>query len=253
MLEEAMEAERGMTLIEVIIVLAILAILAGALTPFYFQRLNTARELATREEIRQIYEAILGNPLKGVYGYAGDMGRLPNNLQELNSQGNQSSYQVYSNGIGMGWRGPYANIGFYADDYLLDAWGNSYDYGIAGTGQIRSPGQDGQFNTGDDLVYPSAPTPIYGNIHVTVYGAKKNKGGKVIAWEPNPSGASVTGYFPLEGEEAAVAADGQGYFMLAEVPQGIHALKIKYSNVTQWVNITSQGIGQTVYYRVWLK
>ena len=57
-------------------------------------------------------------------------------------------------GIGMGWRGPYVNIGASPNDYLPDAFGRAYTG--ASSGQVRSAGPDGVVNTADDIVYPPA-------------------------------------------------------------------------------------------------
>ncbi|HHT9134705.1 MAG TPA: hypothetical protein ACFYD2_07370, partial [Candidatus Avalokitesvara rifleensis] len=95
----------------------------------------------------KIYEAIMGEPSQRCYGYVGDMGKLPDTLTDLNTRGTQPSYTTSTtNGIGMGWRGPYINVGRELGSYLKDAWGNNYRYGFVG-----DPGNDNTWGTADDV------------------------------------------------------------------------------------------------------
>ncbi len=166
--------EGGFTLIEVVVVIAVISILASMAVPYAFKIINQERRSSTMEEMLSIYRTIMGDADSGDGGYVGDMGTLPinNDLRALNlrrfgavTQPNPST-DVY--GVKYGWFGPYTNVGFDANSYLQDSWGVSYAYGSPGTGQIRSAGEDRVIGTADDIIYPPNPVNINGRILVNV-------------------------------------------------------------------------------------
>ncbi len=73
----------GFTLLEIIIVLAIVGILAAGITPLALQSFQADREQTTLDEMKEIQKAKLGDPGQGNYGYVGDMGGLPASLTNL--------------------------------------------------------------------------------------------------------------------------------------------------------------------------
>lgn len=66
---------RGFTLIELIVVMAIVALLASIVAPRYFASLNKGRETALLQSLTTMRDAI--------DQYAADKGRYPDSLQEL--------------------------------------------------------------------------------------------------------------------------------------------------------------------------
>lgn len=68
-------AKRGFTVIELLVVLAAIGLLLGLAAPRYVQHLQTAREVALRENLRQIRDAI--------DKFYGDQARYPAGLDEL--------------------------------------------------------------------------------------------------------------------------------------------------------------------------
>lgn len=66
---------RGFTLIELIVVMAIVALLASIVAPRYFQSLQRSRETALRQSLTTVRDAI--------DQFAADKGRYPESLQEL--------------------------------------------------------------------------------------------------------------------------------------------------------------------------
>jgi general secretion pathway protein G len=66
---------RGFTLIELIVVMAIVALLASIAAPRYFNSLQKARETSLRTSLNVMREAI--------DQYAADKGRYPESLEEL--------------------------------------------------------------------------------------------------------------------------------------------------------------------------
>ncbi|MCB7128695.1 MAG: prepilin-type N-terminal cleavage/methylation domain-containing protein [Candidatus Brocadiales bacterium] len=212
------------TLLEIVVVLAIVALLAGTLIPLSFQFMDARREKATRQEIETIFEGIFGNPEKGSFGYVGDIGALPGSLDDLLTKpGGVSDFAHHTNDVGYGWRGPYIDT-VYSD--IKDGWGNAYDLGVVKTGQIRSAGPGGDFSTTDDnIVFPfvdaaSGAVETDGTLLVTAF----------VNDIPNPSGTTVTVYFATNGTEDvtplsdSTPSDGFKF----STHQGIHAVKVTH-------------------------
>lgn len=256
---------KGFTLLEIIVVLAIVGILAGVTATMGFSLLNRAREKATFEEIKEIYKAIMGNPELGTFGFVGDMGRLPDDLTELVDKTGQPDYDIKStmdgtednNGIKWGWNGPYLNIGVDPESYNNDAWGNPYAYNNI-TGKITSNGTDDTPDTSDDITYPPYEVSYKGDVTLTVFVKgmpnQYESGGTNIKIE-----VTIYSYDDQNdkmysfGTIDSVVNGGKsfGFFGLT---QGLHPVKIirisSYTGIlepdskTFWLNITIPPRGQ---------
>ena len=144
---------RGFTLIEMVIVLAILAVLIGMLAPMAINFLTAERSSALEEELQAIYTAIVGNPQKGVFGYVGDVGAYPSSLLDLIRQ------PVDSNGVALaGWKGPYLQNPRLENSVWLDPTARPYEYYLVSGGDV--PDQLGLLSRGaDGLSTNSSTTP----------------------------------------------------------------------------------------------
>jgi len=139
--------EGGFTLIEVILVIVLLGILAAVAANVITNAASQARFDETSKEMEALKWAIIGNPelvnegVRSDFGFVGDIGRLPNTLDELASQG---ALPAWDSATGMGWHGPYLKGNFQENPnaYKVDGWGNDYTYDSA-TGVITSLGADG--------------------------------------------------------------------------------------------------------------
>lgn len=255
---------RGFTLLEIIVVLAIVGILAGMTTTMGFSLLNRAREKATFEEMQEIYKAVMGNPEAGTFGFVGDMGRLPKGLTELVDNTNLPDYGIKSttdgaedsNGIRWGWNGPYLNIGSDPQSYNNDAWGHAYDYDTV-TGKITSNGLDDVPGTTDDIIYPPYDVSYGGDVTLTVFVKgtpnQYQSGGTNIKIE-----VTIYSYNEQNDEmsaETIKSEDNEGKsFSFYGLTQGFHPVKIKrdiiYTGLpepvtkTFWLNITIPPRGQ---------
>ncbi len=107
----------GFTLMEVIVAVAIVAIMAGAVAPVVFKQINAARSEATTRELSSI-EA-------GLLAYYEDTGRFPTEAQGLNAL-------VVDPGVA-GWKGPYVQTtgGNPTEMVTRDAFGRAYVYDLA--------------------------------------------------------------------------------------------------------------------------
>lgn len=125
---------KGFTLMEVLLVMAILIILASLVTVGYQAIQSGAKEDSARTQIKTFEQACMI--------YMNDVGNLPNDLSELRiePQGTDD------------WRGPYLE-----KDVPNDPWKNPYNYSTTqdqyGQWQpvISSNGKDGQQGTEDDI------------------------------------------------------------------------------------------------------
>jgi prepilin-type N-terminal cleavage/methylation domain-containing protein len=120
----------GFTLIELVMIIVVLGIIAAVAIPRFGIFSESARENATREEMRRIKMAIIGDPRAvsgGQYinrGFEGDVGFPPGNLVDLVQK--PDSIQPYDKFTRVGWNGPYLDST--NSDFLYDSWGNPYVY-----------------------------------------------------------------------------------------------------------------------------
>lgn len=252
-----MTARRGgFSLIEVIIAIAIISILASMAVPYAAKLIDKSREEATRKEMEELSNAILGDPKIPTGGFVGDVGRVPGNVNQLNvrtapplpapPQGGAGGGFL---GVKIGWYGPYVNTGFDNQAYLNDAWGTAYAYGNPGAGQIRSAGPDRAWNTADDIVYPPGAVNIYGYLLVNLYVWDNTSG----QYRLNPSAGqatqmSVTLYRSNNGVQATY-----GYNLPAAPPYlfgtppnrvhaGLHAVQASCTLVGSAISETGQAV-----------
>ena len=123
----AKSRSRGFTIIELLIVMAILGMLAVMVAPNLFNKADGARRDAALSQISAIGSALATHRL--------DVGEYPEELEGLmvNTTGRST------------WDGPYLN-----NDVPKDPWGNDYQYSLDGSeytlmsfgGDGRSGGED---------------------------------------------------------------------------------------------------------------
>jgi len=116
--------QRGFTLVELLLVLVILALIAGLVLPGIIGKAESAKAKAASSQISRISMS--------VESYYLDTGNVPSSLEELVNKPSGTS----------GWNGPYIK-----NSLLKDPWGKPYKYsspGEHGDFDIESLGADGQ-------------------------------------------------------------------------------------------------------------
>lgn len=196
----------GFTLIEVIVVMAIISIMAGIMIPMVYRVWESNDEDLTRTRMRELKIALVGdsrlvqNGVRTHFGYTGDIGQLPASLNDLITDPGVSN-----------WNGPYVPAGFDAATFSKDAWDRAIEFvtatdasGRRSAAALTSYGPDGVAGTADDIGEPDAqispaevlPAAAFlGNIGITFQSspqAAKNLYLGVVAQYRNGSGAPVT-------------------------------------------------------------
>jgi general secretion pathway protein G len=195
----------GFTLIEVIVVIAVISILAAMAVPYAVKIIDQSREEATKKQMEEIHRAIMGDPKVPTAGYLGDMGKLPAALADLNTQGAQPAVSYGMQGVKYGWSGPYVNVGFSAGANLVDGWGMNLGYNNPGAGQIRSAGPDRVLGNADDIIYPSSAVVPGGGLLVNLYVWNTNSTKYIQNPKLNQVDAmGVTFYYSSNGNQASV-------------------------------------------------
>jgi general secretion pathway protein G len=212
---EARSRERrsGFTLLEMMVVLAILGLLAGILFPTAELYLDSRMIESTREEMRRVGDAILR--------YYQDVGSFPATLQDL---------EVKPAGAA-GWSGPYVRAAFQnetanQDDYRYDAWRSAYLYlsQSATVRRLRSIGPNRSDNngTGDDIDLDVDASPVLREITrqemLEINIAISNYNLTHLPSQPLPASFAALlstlqsqGYLPSDGASTArYSTDGWG-------------------------------------------
>jgi len=100
--------DRGVTLLELLVVLMILSIVLTAAVKTWDVTLERGRAQTTASKLTQLVNVIVGDPdyivagQRADFGFVGDMGRVPDSLSEL----------VKAPAGSTTWRGPYIHSTF---------------------------------------------------------------------------------------------------------------------------------------------
>jgi prepilin-type N-terminal cleavage/methylation domain-containing protein len=233
-----MKRPQGFTLIETVATMAIISIVAVGLVSLSDFLLNKHQTETTTYNLNQLRRAIGGNPVIVVneartsFGYLGDMGRLPANLQDLWAKGSQPAFSFNSTKkAGAGWNGPYLEVGpaELASALAQDGWGNALNFnpnthndpvfGATVFAKLSSLGPDLALGTGDDIAINFFKADVLSRVQ----GYVKDISGNAV------SGVGITLNYPDNGqlEEQQTYTDSAGYYFIDDVPFGNRSLTVQ--------------------------
>ena len=227
---------RGMTLLELLVVLMVLSLILTAAVKAWDVTLERGRYETTRKRLEQLATAITGDRdyvvagRRADFGFVGDIGRLPEGLIELASDPNPGAADSLK-----GWRGPYLRAPFNESPtaFLFDGWGDSIIYNKDSL-FLRSYGGRGLADRTRWMTH--------------LLGYSKDE---LLLNEVNGRVVDVTNAPPQPDDSASIrvmmripAPDGtkfwyevpvdiNGGFVFDNIPQGNHLLAAKHVNYTR--------------------
>lgn len=231
-------SKSGFSLIEIIVVLAIIGVLGATITPFVLTSLHTERERDTAEELKELKKGILGNPeivtkeVRTDFGYIGDMGSLPTKLEDLYQKGTQPAF-VYDNTkkAGAGWNGPYISPSLVENlaSLKLDTYGNEYVYdateftdaavGATVSAKIASKGADSAAGGGDDITAYIYKSQALSNVIGFVKDEQGNRVPAVVVKMNYPSSGTLT--------TTTTTSDATGLYQFTDIPYGNRSITVE--------------------------
>ena len=196
----AIRKRGGLTLLELVIVVAILAIVAGFIIPSGVYLENRAKYTAAKASLAAIRDAIVGTASQP--GYYSDTGQYPNTLQDLFVQ--PAGVAAFNRDTNRGWRGPYllnANATYpaYTNGFLgptsptpYGTTGNPANYGTTGDSAVVDP-----WGNVIILQWPTSGTPAQNQAFIRLISAGPD--GTVETPQVDPGDPSEP-YYPLPAD-----------------------------------------------------
>lgn len=227
----------GFTLIEAVATLAIVSIVLVGMVNVASSVLNKRQNDMTTDHMNEIRRAMTGNPViivneaRTAFGYLGDMGNLPTNLQDLWVKGSQPSYTFNTTKkTGSGWNGPYLELraAEFAPALGQDGWGNGFTYTTSATtdgtfgavviAKLMSLGPDWTSGGGDDFTINFFKAETQSRVQ----GYVKDSNGDEVP------GVNVSVNYPQNGvlTTKSALADGAGYYAITDIPFGNRSITI---------------------------
>ena len=228
---------RGIGLMAAMVLVGLMAVLAGISAPIASQVLVSQRTLGLRGELDALKVAIAGNPNliitdgRADFGYIGTVGDLPTSLSDLWLKASFPGYTFDTSAtlVGAGWVGPYVPKTTVTRllDFDRDAFGNLYTYtstefnrsgdNALVAARIASAGPDGIAGNGDDLLVDLLKAEVFSQVTGTAKRNNQELAGATITLN-SPSAGVVTQRFTV--------SDSNGQFTFDDVTFGFRSLSV---------------------------
>ena len=207
---------RGFTLIEMVIVIVIIGIISTIALRSIQGTIDQARFDDTVKEMNVIARAILGDErlvsggVRSDFGYVGDVGSLPTNLDALVTR--PSGFAT--------WAGPYFSSDFAenSQDHLRDAWNDPYAYS-GGLTIISAGGGNTITRRLADTITDLTSNTVNGIVRDKSLAPPGDSAAIVVVTIEYPDGAgSLT--------SSSIAPNASGEFSFANsIPIGLHRIQ----------------------------
>ena len=224
----------GFTLLEILMVVALVAVVAVTSIIVITDSLNESRFQDTLNKMHQIANAMIGDPslkengARTSFGFLGDIGAIPTAAQSISVLVTNSvplpAWAVDTTvNFGIGWNGPYLSGENSGTDYTKDAWGNAFVYSpTASPPTLVSLGADGVaggtgYNQDITVTLPSeltTATTVSGYV-TNHYSAFKTAVDVQLNY-PNGSGVLV--------QTPYTVTTPTGFFTFSNVPYGMRSI-----------------------------
>lgn len=228
---------RGVGLLAAMVLVSLMAVLAGISAPIANQVMVAQRTLGVRDDLDALKVAIAGNPNliitegRADFGYIGTVGDLPTSLSDLWLKASFPGYTFDTSAtlVGAGWVGPYVpnTIVGRLLNFDLDPFGTPYTYtstefnrsgdNALVAARIASAGPDGIAGNGDDLLVDL----LKGEVFSQVTGTAKRNNQELV-------GATITLNSPSAGvvTQQFTVSDSNGQFTFNDVTFGFRSLSV---------------------------
>ncbi len=202
---------------------AMVALLSSVFMPMSVVQAERSLHQLTVQRMQAILTGMIGSDVLASHGYYGDMGVLPPDIASLIVQGAQPAFALDTNGIRVGWNGPYVRHLDLNSALSEDLWGMAFSYdGV--TAQLTSSGADQQLGTADDIILQAPLKAASGDLKVSMLGVLAT--GPPVPLDPNDV-LQVQVSYSKNGAPATqdLSWDGSD-FVLSGIHRGVHAVAV---------------------------
>ena len=202
---------------------AMVGVLSSVFMPMSVCRAERSRHELTVQRMEAILTGMFGADVLASHGYFGDMGVLPPDIASLIVRGAQPAFALDTNGIRVGWNGPYVRHLDPNSALSEDLWGMPFSYdGV--TAQLTSSGADRQIGTADDIILSATLEAATGDLQVSMLGVLAT--GPPVPLDPNDV-LQVQVSYSNNGAPAIQDLSWNGSdFALSGIHSGVHAVTV---------------------------